>query len=162
MQMRLLDADEVDLIWTIDRSETHDEIYVMRDGALAIVPNHFEIPGWPPGQREHDTPRLRAADARIGAFDGEALAGVAVVEAERLFYLFVDRRYRGRGVGSALFEEAARHLPGRRMVVSATPTRNTVDFYLGRGCVLDPSPDPAQFAAEPDDIHLVWVEAVAR
>jgi hypothetical protein len=41
-------------------------------------------------------------------------------------------------------------------VISATPTRDTVDFYLARGCVLDPAPDPAQVAAEPDDIQLVY------
>jgi GNAT superfamily N-acetyltransferase len=157
MQMRLLHADEVDLIWTIDRSETHDEVYALRDGALVLVPFHFDIRGWPPGQREHDTPRLRAADVRIGAFDGDTLAGVAVVEGERLFYLFVGAPYRGRGVGAALFAEAARCVPGARMVVSATPTRNTVDFYLARGCVLDLDPDPAQVAAEPDDIQLLWL-----
>ena len=156
--MRLLDADEVDLIWTIDRGETHDEIYVLRDGALVLVPFHFDIRGWPPGQRKHDTPRLRAADVRIGAFDGDALAGVAVLEGERLYYLHVGRPYRGRGVGTALFRAATEGAD--RLVVSATPTRNTVDFYLARGCVLDPAPDPAQVAAEPDDIQLVWERRV--
>jgi GNAT superfamily N-acetyltransferase len=154
MQTRLLDADEADLIWTIDRSETHDEIYVLRNNVLALAPYHFEIPGWPPGQREHDTPRLRAADARIGAFDGEKLAGVAVLEGERLFYLFVDAAYRRRGVGTALFQAATENVD--RLAVSATPTRNTVDFYLARGCALDPDPDPTQVAAEPDDIQLLW------
>jgi len=154
MQLRPLDRDEVPLIWTLDRGETHDETYVLRDGALKRVPNHFEIPGWHPATIEEDTPRLRAADLRIGAFDGHTLAGVAVLEGERLFYLYVDAAYRGRGVGTALFEAAAEGR--RRLVVSSIPTRNTVDFYLARGCVLDPSPDPAQVAAEPGDIQLVW------
>ena len=77
-----------------------------------------------------------------------------MLEGERLFYLYVDAAYRGRGVGTALFEAAAEGR--RRLVVSSIPTRNTVDFYLARGCVLDPSPDPAQVAAEPGDIQLVW------
>jgi GNAT superfamily N-acetyltransferase len=154
MQMRLLDADEVDLIWTIDRSETHDEIYALRDGQLVLVPYHFDIPGWRPGTREEDAPRLIAADVRIASFDGDTLAGVAVLEGERLYYLYVSRPYRERGVGTALFNAAAERV--ERLVVSATPTRNTVDFYLARGCVLDPAPDPAQVAAEPDDIQLVW------
>jgi GNAT superfamily N-acetyltransferase len=154
MQLRLLDRAETERIWTIDRSETHDEIYVLRDGALKLVPNHFEMTGWHPATIEQDTQRLRDADLRIGAFDGERLAGVAVLEGERLFYLHVDAAYRGRGVGTALFAAAAERLP--RMVISATPTRNTVDFYLARGCVLDPEPDPAQVAAEPDDIQLVY------
>ena len=154
MQLRPLDRDEVPLIWTLDRSETHDEIYVLRHGALKRVPRHFEIPGWHPAMIETDTPRLRAADLRIGAFDGDTLVGVAVLEGDRLFYLYVDAGHRGRGVGSGLFEAAA---AGRqRLVISSIPTRNSVDFYLGRGCVLDPEPDPAQVAAEPDDIQLVF------
>jgi len=147
MQLRLLDREETSRIWTIDRSETHD-------GAPALVPNHFEISGWHPSTIEHDTPRLRDADTRIGAFDGERLVGVAMLEGDRLYYLHVDAAYRRRGVGTALFEAAAGR--GPRLVVSATPTRNTVDFYLARGCVLDPDPDPAQAAAEPDDIQLLW------
>jgi GNAT superfamily N-acetyltransferase len=155
MQLRPLDREEVPLIWAIDRSETHDEIYVLRDGALKRVPNHFEIPGWHPAMVEADTPRLRAADLRIGAFDGDRLVGVAALEGERLYYLYVDAAYRGRGVGTALFEAAVEDR--QRLVVSSIPTRNTVDFYLARGCVLDPDPDPAQLAAEPNDIHLLWI-----
>jgi GNAT superfamily N-acetyltransferase len=154
MQLRLLDREEVPLIWTIDRSEVHDEIYVLRDGALKRVPDHFEIPGWHPAMVEADTPRLRDADLRIGAFDGGALVGVAVLEGERLLYLYVDAAHRGRGVGTMLFAAAAEGKA--RLVVSSIPPRNTVDFYLARGCVLDPEPDPAQVAAEPDDIQLVW------
>ena len=32
----------------------------------------------------------------------------------------------------------------------------TVEFYLNRGCVLAPEPDPRLLAAEPDDIHLLY------
>jgi GNAT superfamily N-acetyltransferase len=47
--------------------------------------------------------------------------------------------YRGRGVGMQLFEGAgafAREAGAKALYVSATPTENTVDFYLNRGCVL--------------------------
>ena len=154
MQIRPLGRGEVARIWEIDRSETHDEVYVVRDGALELRPFHFDIPGWHPAMIEHDTPRLEQADVRLGAFEGDRLVGVAVLEGERLYYLYVDAAYRGRGVGSALFEAAASRVP--RLLVSSIPTRNTVDFYLARGCRLDPSPPPEQVAAEPDDIQLVW------
>ena len=87
MQIRPLERDEVRRIWEIDRSETHDEIYVVRDGALELAPLHFDIPGWHPEMIEHDTPRLERADTRLGAFDGHRLVGVAVLEGERLHYL---------------------------------------------------------------------------
>jgi GNAT superfamily N-acetyltransferase len=153
MQIRELDRADVARIWEIDRRETHDETYVLRDGALELVPNRFEIPGWDPAMIEHDAPRLEAADARLGAFDGGRLVGVAVLEGERLYSLYVDAAYRGRGIGTLLFEEAAARVP--RLLVSSIPTRNTVDFYLARGCRLDPAPPPEQVAAEPDDIQLV-------
>ena len=154
MQIRELDRAEVPRIWNeIDRSETHDETYVVRDGALTPVPNRFEIRGWHPAMVEHDTPVLEQADVRLGAFDGERLVGVAVLDGERLYYLYVDAGHRGRGVGTLLFEAAASRVS--RLLVSSIPTRNTVDFYLARGCRLDPDPPPEQVAAEPDDIQLV-------
>lgn len=105
----------------------------------------------------------------VGMFDAEALIGMSVLESARvgrgrdqmqLSYLYVSRTYRGRGVGKRLFEEAAsfaREAGASALYVSAAPTENTVDFYLNRGCVLAPEPDPALLAAEPDDIHLVYL-----
>jgi GNAT superfamily N-acetyltransferase len=78
----------------------------------------------------------------------------------QLSHLYVSRAYRGRGVGMQLFEAAvsrAREAGASALYVSATPTENTVDFYLSRGCVLAPEPDPRLLAAEPDDIHLLYL-----
>ena len=155
MQIRPLDRADVPRIWDeIDRSETHDEIYVVRDGALELAPFHFEIRGWQLEMVEHDAPRLERADVLLGAFDGGRLVGVLALEGERLYYLYVDAAHRGRGVGSALFEAAVSRVP--RLLVSSIPTRNTVEFYLARGCRLDPSPPAEQVAAEPDDVQLIW------
>jgi hypothetical protein len=58
-----------------------------------------------------------------------------------------------------LFEAAvslAREAGANALYVSATPTENTVDFYLGRGCVLALEPDASLLAAEPHDIHLLY------
>jgi hypothetical protein len=40
------------------------------------------------------------------------------------------------------------------MVVSATPSGNTVRFYLGRGFEPTADPVPELFALEPDDVHM--------
>jgi hypothetical protein len=40
------------------------------------------------------------------------------------------------------------------MVVSATPSQNTVRFYLGRGFALMARPLPELLAREPEDVHL--------
>jgi predicted N-acetyltransferase YhbS len=102
-------------------------------------------------------------------FDAEALIGMSVLESTRigrdrdqmqLASLYVSRPNRGRGIGTQLFEAAvslAREAGANALYVSSAPTENTVDFYLKRGCVLAPEPDPALLAAEPDDIHLVYL-----
>ena len=62
-------------------------------------------------------------------------------------------------MGTRLFDAAVSfgcEAGATALYVSATPTQNTVDFYLNRGCVLAPEPDPRLLAAEPDDIHLVY------
>ena len=48
----------------------------------------------------------------------------------------------------------ARALGARRLYVSATPSENTVGFYLRRGCRLAAEIDEALFALEPEDNHL--------
>ena len=78
----------------------------------------------------------------------------------QLASLYVSRPNRGRGIGTQLFEAAvslAREAGAKALYVSSAPTEGTVDFYLNRGCVLAPEPDPALLAAEPDDIHLVYL-----
>ena len=169
--MRLLTRDEVELIWTIDRSEVHHYTYELREGELVRMPNYFEVPGWRPDAAAKETPVLLDCFDRggtfLGVFDAEALIGMSVLESARvgrgrdqmqLAYLYVSRTYRGRGVGMQLFEAAVsltREAGAKALYVSAAPTENTVDFYLNRGCVLAAEPDPALLAAEPDDIHLV-------
>jgi GNAT superfamily N-acetyltransferase len=170
--MRLLTRDEVELIWTIDRSEVHHHIYVLRDGQLVRTPKYFEIPGWSAETVANMTPVLLDSFDRggtfLGVFDAEALVGIGVLESAfvgragdqmQLFYLYVSRAYRGRGVGTQLFDAAvdrAREAGASALYISATPTENTVDFYLHRGCVLAAEPDPKLLAAEPDDIHLIY------
>jgi predicted N-acetyltransferase YhbS len=170
--MRLLTRDEIELIWTIDRSEVHHHTYELREGQLVRVPNYFEVPGWRPDAAEEETPalfdRFDRGGTFVGMFDADALIGISVLESAhvgrgrdqmQLAYLYVSRTHRGRGVGVQLFEaavSAAREAGAKALYVSATPTENTVDFYLNRGCVLTPEPDPALLAAEPDDIHLLY------
>jgi len=41
-----------------------------------------------------------------------------------------------------------------QMVVSATPSVNTVRFYMGRGFRPTAEPLPELYALEPEDVHL--------
>ncbi|MBX0326616.1 GNAT family N-acetyltransferase [Oscillochloris sp. ZM17-4] len=170
-EIRPLARDEVTQVWSIDRREVIERVYYLRDGALVLEPEYYDMQGWPPGSAEKYTPLLLdcydRGGAFVGAFDGETLAGVAVLDTIRrgprgdllqLEFLHVGRDYRGRGLGRRLFAQAcdiARERGARGLYVSATPSEHTVHFYHSLGCALAPEPDPELFALEPEDIHLV-------
>jgi GNAT superfamily N-acetyltransferase len=170
MEYRDLRRDEVERVWTIDRRERIERIYVWKDGALVIEPHHFDVPGFPPSTLTTMTPQLYACvdsgGVLYGAFDGDVLVGAAALGTARvgtrrdllqLLIMFVARAYRGQGIGATLFDQAladALARGARGLYISATPTENTVHFYQGRGCVPVRDPDPALFADEPEDIHF--------
>ncbi len=167
---RRLTRDELPVIWTIDRSETIERIYVMRDGALELETHNFAVPGWPPGTPEQHAAEFEESFDRswfLGAWDGDVLAGLAVLDYRpiesqsgslQLAFLHVSKPYRGTGVGVDLFERARKEAATRgapTMYISGTESEHTVKFYIARGCRLNPSPDPRLFELEPKDIHFL-------
>ena len=75
----------------------------------------------------------------------------------QLAFLHVSAAYRAEGIGSRLsddLEQMAQAAGNSEMVVSATPSENTVRFYLGRGYQLMAQPLPELFELEPEDVHM--------
>lgn len=75
----------------------------------------------------------------------------------QLAFLHVSAPFRARGIGSRLseqLEQIARAAGHSEMVVSATPSENTVRLYLRRG--FQPMADPLAelFDVEPEDVHM--------
>jgi GNAT superfamily N-acetyltransferase len=104
-----------------------------------------------------------AGGIALGAFVGDQLVGIGAVVPHlrpgiaQLAYLHVSAPLRATGIGSRLCEqldEIARTAGDSDMVVTATPTGNTVRFYLGRGFQPMAEPFAELFALEPDDVHL--------
>ena len=171
MQFRPLQRDEIPLVWTIDRAEYIERIYVLQDGELVLQPHNFAVPGWEPGKEEKETPLLYEVFDRggrfLGAFADQQLVGVAAVDTRwrgpggdllQLDRLYVSNGYRKQGVGTRLFSEAqavARERGASGLYISATPSENTVNFYRRLGSQVLAEPDPELFAQEPEDIHLV-------
>jgi predicted N-acetyltransferase YhbS len=173
MNIRLLQRDEIPLIWQIDRSEIVENIYYVEDGKLLLKPDYFDIQGWPPGEPELYTPILFDCYDRggtfWGAFEYHTLVGMAILESKfigsrqdtlQLKFLHVSRDYRRQGIASALFKlavEKARGLSAKKLYISATPSEHTVNYYMRLGCVLTTEIDPELFALEPEDLHLEYV-----
>ncbi len=170
VEYRALLRDEIPAIWGIDRRERIERIFVARAEGLVLQNVGIDVQGWAAGRAEEETPVFEASfDAGAwfeGAFDDGRLVGVAVLESEffgadgrtlQMSFLHVSAELRGTGVGKELFERAraeAKLRGAKRMYVSATPTENTVLFYLARGCEVLAEPDARLFALEPEDIHL--------
>lgn len=173
MNIRLLQREEIPLIWQIDRREIVQNIYCLQDGKLVLKPDYFDIQGWPPGEAELYTPILLDCYDRggtfWGAFENDTLVGVAILESKfigtqqnalQLKFLLVSRDIRKQGLGTKLFNlavEKARTLGAKKLYISATPSENTINYYLRLGCVLATEVDPELFALEPEDIHLEYL-----
>jgi len=171
--IRELTRAEVERVWEIDRREVIAKAYHLRDGRLILEAEFFDMQGWPPGEAKLYTPLLLDCFDRgghfCGAFDGDALAGVAILESRfigsrgdqlQLKFLHVGRPYRRTGLGKTLFENAAqraKRLGAKKLYISATPSENTIGFYMRLGCTLTGEIDAELFALEPEDIHLEYV-----
>ena len=176
---RTLLREEIKNVWNIDRSEKIDNIYRFENGTLVLRPYNFdpilrdwkgEVSGWPPGSAEKTMPILLNCLDRggwfYGAFEGGELVGVVVLDNKRmgkykdqlqLLFFHVSRSHRQKGLGTRLFEQAkatARRSGAKRLYISATPSENTVNFYLRLGCAVAAEPDQELFELEPEDIHL--------
>jgi GNAT superfamily N-acetyltransferase len=170
--IRTLQRGDLGRIGDIDRTETIRVLYEQRGTDLVARTGTWDARPWTAvGDGEHSVAalvRFVADDldrggVALGAFTGERMVGIGVVVPEirpgvaQLSLLHVTSSTRGTGVGRRLCEQLdaiARHAGATEMVVSATPSENTVRFYLGRGFRPMAEPLPELFEIEPDDVHL--------
>ena len=169
---RLVPAD-LDRIGEIDRSEHIETVYVQSGAKLEERVGDFSAAPWlTEGDGEHSVAAQRAECQRylaaggiaLVALAGGRLVGIAVMKPNvrpgiaQLAYLHVSNDFRGRGIGSRLsddLEAAARAEGDTAIVVSATPSLNTVRFYLRRGFEPMADPLPELYELEPEDVHLL-------
>jgi GNAT superfamily N-acetyltransferase len=172
IDVRRLAWDELARIREIDRTERIEVLYVQHGTRLEERVGDWSAAPWlPDGEGEHSVAAqkkalehyVEAGGLVLGAFDADRLVGIGVVvphlrpATAQLAYLHVGDGYRGRGIGGRLSDELeriAREAGDTTMVVSATPSRNTVRFYLRHGFELAAEPLPELYELEPDDVHL--------
>jgi GNAT superfamily N-acetyltransferase len=169
---RELAPAELGRVAEIDRSELIPAIYLQKGAQLTEEAHEFDVPPWSAeGDHEHSLAyqiafcerHLAAGGTAVGAFDGRRLVGIGIVTPHvrpgvaQLAYLQVSDGYRGQSVGRRLCEwmdDIARAAGDTAMVVSATPSVNTVRFYMGRGFAPTAAPLPELYELEPEDVHL--------
>ena len=171
-EIRGLGREELARVAEIDRTERIELLYTQEGEHLAEQHGTWDAAPWrqePDGEHSLGAivrelhAYLDAGGVALGAFDGGALIGIGVVvphlrtSLAQLAFLHVTATWRGRGVGvrlAAELDHIARAAGATEMVVSATPTGNTVAFYRGRGFAPMREPIAELFEREPEDVHM--------
>jgi GNAT superfamily N-acetyltransferase len=172
VEIRDLARSELSRVGEIDRTERIDILFEQHGTELVAQRGSWSASAWDPdGHGEHSVAAQRQALVHYadaggiarGAFSGGRLVGIGVVVPHirpaiaQLAFLHVSRDFRAAGLGSRLsadLELAAGRAGDTEIVVSATPSENTVRFYLGRGYRPMAQPLPELLELETEDVHM--------
>ncbi len=170
IEYRILSREEIQKLVQIDRTETIENIYYIREGKLTPEKEHWDVKEWDVQEKQRRIAITQKCyddgDTLFGAFDGPTLVGMSIFEQNPLSSavdrfnlggLWVSQKYRARGIGRTLVQlviSKARESGAKTMYVSATPSENTVRFYMSMGFRLAAPIDPDMFEREPEDMHL--------
>ena len=172
VEFRRLDRTDLSRLGEIDRTEDIDVLYDQHGTQLVARHGNWTASAWDPvGHGEHSVDAqvhavkhyVHTGGVALGAFAGGRLVGIGVVVPHlrpgiaQLAFLHVSAPLRATGIGtrlSELLEQIARSVGDSDMVVSATPSGNTVRFYLGRGFQPMTEPLAELFELEPEDVHM--------
>lgn len=172
LEFRDLARSELARISEIDRTERINVLFKQQGTKLVKRPGNWSAAAWDlDGNGEHSVKAqhrslLHYADeggiAR-GAFSEGRLAGIGMIVPHirptiaQLAYLHVSKDFRSTGIGQRLSTELeliAHRSGDTEIVVTATPSENTVRFYLKWGYRPLAHPLAELLELEPDDIHM--------
>ncbi len=170
MEYRLLHKEEIKRVGEIDRTEIIEYIYYYKEGKLELVKEFCEVKKFGSEEVQIHFSSLNDIFNRggfiFGAFNGSNIAGIISLANEfigknndqlNLAGLWVSKDYRKMGVGKTLVElvkEKAKEMGAKKLYVSATPSENTVHFYMNRGFELAKEVIEKLYELEPEDIHM--------
>ena len=172
VEFRRLGRTELSGVVEIDRSERIDVLYDQHGTQLVARHGNWNASAWDPdGQGQHSVESqvhtlehyVDTGGIALGAFTSGRLVGIGVVVPHirptiaQLAFLHVSAPCRSTGIGTRLsdqLDQIARTAGDCDMVVTATPSENTVRFYLGRGFQPMAEPFAELFELEPEDVHM--------
>ena len=172
VEFRRLARIELSRIVEVDRREHINVLYEQHGTQLVARHGNWSASAWDPdGHGEHSVEAqvctlqhyVDNGGVALGALASGRLVGIGVVvphlrpRIAQLAFLHVSAPLRATGIGSSLsehLEQIARIAGDSDMVVSATPSENTVRFYLGRGFQPMAEPLAELLELEPEDVHM--------
>ena len=164
--------NELSRLVEIDRRERINVLYDQHGTQLVARHGSWSAWAWDPDDHGEHSVEAKVHELQhyvdnggvaLGALVSGRLVGIGVVvphlrpEVAQLAWLHVSAPFRATGIGSHLseqLEQIARTDGDSDIVVSATPSENTVRFYLGRGFQLMAEPLAELFELEPEDVHM--------
>jgi GNAT superfamily N-acetyltransferase len=171
LQYRLLKKTEVTLLSEIDRKEIVNQVYYLRSHKLESVNEYYDIKGWNSEEVQKYIHRLQELYDRngaiIGVFDHHRIVGLGALDSKligrnnnqlKLDMIYISSGYRKKGIGRILVNllvDRAKELGATSLYISATPFKNTVDFYFAIGAKLTDEINRDLYELEPNDIHMV-------
>lgn len=171
LNYRLLEKSELKLLGEIDRKEIVNEVYYFRNNKLEIVNEFYNIEGWNLEELNDYINRLYDIYERngtiYGAFNNNQIVGLGALESKfigrnndqlKLDMLYISSNYRKKGIGKSLvnlLSKKAEELGAKSLYISATPFKNTVEFYFAVGAKLTDEINEELYKLEPYDIHMV-------
>lgn len=173
IKIQELKRDELELFQHIEWSDNVTESYRYKDGDIELYQGGFQYDEFPPADRERIQQEFYnifdAGGKVLGAFCEEKFVGIVAIESKfigsnknklNLEDFFVTDGFRGKGIGRALLNTAkktAREMGAEILYISATASKNTVNFYMSCGAELSKEVDPVIYKKADDDIHLELV-----
>ncbi len=170
MIYKQLNKSELDLLKDIDRKEVVNEVYYYIDKKLKLVDEYYNIEEWNLKELNEYIDRLiniqKRAGKIYGAFDNGKIVGLVALESKligekldqlKLDMLYISTNYRKQGIGKMLVNlvcKDAIKLGAKKLYISATPFKNTVDFYSALGAKITGEINKSLFELEPFDIHM--------
>jgi len=169
IEFRALERSELSRLREIDRTERIEVLYDQHGTELLARRGEWSASAWDADEHSVEA-KVREAQRYLddgglafGAFADDRMVGIGIVVPHlrpgiaQLAFLHVSAPWRAAGIGARLCEQldqVARSAGDSDMVVSATPSENTVRFYIGRGFAPTAEPLSELFALEPEDVHM--------
>ena len=171
MIYRLLKKSELNLLGDIDRREIVNEVYHYKSNKLRIVNKFYNIEGWNLIELNQYISMLKDIYERhekiYGVFKNDKIVGIAALESKligekldqvKLDILYISNSYWKHGVGKSLVKLVSKdavNMGAKGLYISATPFKNTVDFYFALGARVTNDINRELFDLEPLDIHMI-------
>lgn len=170
LKIREINREEIEEVRKLDRREIINQVYRNQNGTLVIEDKYFDIKGWNLEELEHSIKELYDLYDKggifIGAFTNHKFIGIIALDCKfigsrndqlQIVFLHVEHNYRDKGLGTNLMNiviKKAKNMGAKKLYISATPSKHTVDFYMSLGCNLASEINSELFQLEQEDIHL--------